>query len=139
MPIPDFSNNKLGGPGVLVEIDETMLNYKCKSHRGRSTENKLDALVIAEVFNSSVTRVFATVIENKLQTTLVPLICSQVAAHSIIWTNEIDFIQILNLFLTFMTLFVISILLFQRTEQKTKQLSQLITALSMKSKQEKEF
>jgi hypothetical protein len=29
---PDFSRNKLGGPGIIVQIDENMLNYKCKSH-----------------------------------------------------------------------------------------------------------
>jgi hypothetical protein len=26
---PEFSHNKLGGPGSIVQIDETMLNYKC--------------------------------------------------------------------------------------------------------------
>ncbi|KAM0686633.1 hypothetical protein COBT_002142, partial [Conglomerata obtusa] len=34
MPVGDFSNNKLGGLGKIVQIDETMLNYKAKSHRG---------------------------------------------------------------------------------------------------------
>ncbi|KCZ74977.1 hypothetical protein H311_04052, partial [Anncaliia algerae PRA109] len=29
----NFSNNKLGGPGKIIQVDETMLNYKCKSHR----------------------------------------------------------------------------------------------------------
>jgi hypothetical protein len=37
---------KLGGHGHLVNIDETMLNYKCKSHRGRSATNRTDALCI---------------------------------------------------------------------------------------------
>ncbi|KCZ77920.1 hypothetical protein H311_01063, partial [Anncaliia algerae PRA109] len=36
------------GPGSIVQIDETMMNFKCKSHRGRSTLNKTDALVIIE-------------------------------------------------------------------------------------------
>jgi hypothetical protein len=34
----DFKNNKLGNGGKLVQVDETMLNYKCKSHRGRSLQ-----------------------------------------------------------------------------------------------------
>ena len=34
--VPDFSANKLGGPGKIVQVDETMMNYKFKSHRGRS-------------------------------------------------------------------------------------------------------
>ncbi|KCZ80953.1 hypothetical protein H312_01608 [Anncaliia algerae PRA339] len=33
IPELNFEQNKLGGPGVIVQIDETMLNYKCKSHR----------------------------------------------------------------------------------------------------------
>ncbi|KAM0684970.1 hypothetical protein COBT_003821, partial [Conglomerata obtusa] len=40
MPEPNFINNKLGGPGHIVQIDEIMMNYKCKSHRGRSPGNK---------------------------------------------------------------------------------------------------
>lgn len=37
---------KLGGPGRIIQIDETMMNYKCKSHRGRSNDNKTDAIVL---------------------------------------------------------------------------------------------
>jgi hypothetical protein len=40
---PNFENSKLGGPGCRVEVDETMLNFKCKSHRGRSPSNKTEA------------------------------------------------------------------------------------------------
>jgi hypothetical protein len=25
---------KLGGPGILIEVDETALNHKIKAHRG---------------------------------------------------------------------------------------------------------
>lgn len=35
--------------GMLVKCDETMLNYKCKGHRGRSTTNKIDAFCIEEI------------------------------------------------------------------------------------------
>ena len=34
----------MGGPGKIVQIDETMLNYKAKSHRGRSPSNKTDSV-----------------------------------------------------------------------------------------------
>ncbi|KCZ79051.1 hypothetical protein H312_03560 [Anncaliia algerae PRA339] len=44
MPGSNFESNKLGGPGFVVQIDETMLNFKCKSHRGRTANNKTDAL-----------------------------------------------------------------------------------------------
>ncbi|KAM0685322.1 hypothetical protein COBT_003469, partial [Conglomerata obtusa] len=43
MPNPDFSYCKLGVPDRIVQIDETMLNYKCKSQRGLSPTNRTDA------------------------------------------------------------------------------------------------
>lgn len=87
IPETDFSNNKFGGPDSVVQIDETMLNYKCKSHRGRSSTNRTDSICIVEV-KSSITRCFAKVIPDKKSRTLVPIICSQVANNSIIWTDE---------------------------------------------------
>lgn len=87
IPEIDFFNDKLGGPGCNVQIDETMLNYKCKSHRGRSPRNETDSLCIVEL-KENITRAFAVVIPNKAAATLVPIICRQVAQHSIIWTDE---------------------------------------------------
>ncbi|KCZ80230.1 hypothetical protein H312_02380 [Anncaliia algerae PRA339] len=87
IPEQDFRNNKLGGPGFIVQIDETMMNYKCKSHRGRSPENKSDALCIIE-FRDKITRVYCTLIENKKAETIIPIICNQVASGSKIWTDE---------------------------------------------------
>ncbi|KCZ80575.1 hypothetical protein H312_02032, partial [Anncaliia algerae PRA339] len=46
---------KLGGFGILIEIDETMMNFKVKSHRGRSPSNKTDALCFVE-FNEKITK-----------------------------------------------------------------------------------
>ncbi|MGL6009029.1 MAG: hypothetical protein ACRC1D_06200, partial [Culicoidibacterales bacterium] len=66
MPETDFSTNKLSGPGKVVQIDDTMLNYKCKSHRGHSPSNKTDALVIVE-FVDKIKRVFAVCIKKKLK------------------------------------------------------------------------
>ncbi|KAG0423924.1 hypothetical protein DMUE_6117 [Dictyocoela muelleri] len=87
IPRIDFSHNKLGGPGFVVQVDETMLNYKCKSHRGRSASNRTDALCIVEC-SSGITRAYAQVIEDRRASTLIPIICSQVAPGSIIWTDE---------------------------------------------------
>lgn len=87
IPAFNYEENKLGGPGVIVQIDETMLNYKCKSHRGRSATNKTDAISIVEV-GDRITRAFARVIPNKESNTLIPIIVSQVAANSTIWTDE---------------------------------------------------
>ncbi|KAG0442627.1 hypothetical protein DMUE_0130 [Dictyocoela muelleri] len=87
IPYPDFSDNKLGGEGNIVQIDETMLNLKVKSHRGRSPQNKTDALVIIE-YNDVIKRVFACTINAKTEEYIVPIICSQVASNSTIWTDE---------------------------------------------------
>ncbi|KCZ80795.1 hypothetical protein H312_01802 [Anncaliia algerae PRA339] len=87
MPETDFKNNKLVGPGVLIQVDETMLNFKVRSHRGRSPRNKTDSLCIVEV-KDKITRAYAIIIPNKKQETLVPIICDQVASNSIIWTDE---------------------------------------------------
>lgn len=87
IPFTSFENDKLGGPLRIVQVDETMLNYKAKSHRGRSPRNKTDALCIVEISNG-ITRAFATTIPNKQSTTIIPIICSQVLNNSIIWTDE---------------------------------------------------
>lgn len=40
MPEPDFSLTELDGPGNVVQVDETMLNFKFNTRRGRSPTNK---------------------------------------------------------------------------------------------------
>ena len=87
MPPPNFVNNKLGGQGQIVQVDETMLNYKCKSHRGRSPTNRTDALCIIEC-GEHVNRVFACVIPDKRQETILPIICQHVASNTSKWTDE---------------------------------------------------
>ena len=82
---------------MLVEIDDTMLNYKCKSHRGRSPGNRTDALAIVDFMNQ-ITRAFAFVIQNKMSSTLVPIIMAQVASGSIIWTDELSSYRCLSNF-----------------------------------------
>lgn len=87
IPAPNYTNDKLGGPGYIVQVDETMMNFKCKSHRGRSPSNRTDALCIVETRNG-ITRSFATVIADKRASTIIPIICANVASRSIIHTDE---------------------------------------------------
>ncbi|KAI5151227.1 hypothetical protein ENBRE01_1986 [Enteropsectra breve] len=87
MPETDFSENKLGGSGMIVQIDETMLNHAVKNHHVRYPLNKTDALVIVEHFRR-INRVFECVIPNKRAETLIPSILSQVATNSKIYTDE---------------------------------------------------
>lgn len=88
MSPPDFSNNKLGGPNKVVQIDETMLNHSMKAHRGRSPSNRTDSLCIVECIEGRIIRCFARIIPDKTQTTIVPIITSQVCPNSIIHTDE---------------------------------------------------
>ncbi|KAG0438567.1 hypothetical protein DMUE_3015 [Dictyocoela muelleri] len=87
IPANDFSNDKLAGRIKIVQVYETMLNFKCKSHRGRSTTNRSDALCIVE-WDGSTTRAFATIIPDKKQTTILPIICSNIISRSLIHTDE---------------------------------------------------
>ncbi|KAG0428057.1 hypothetical protein DMUE_5844, partial [Dictyocoela muelleri] len=73
IPDPDLSSNKMSVICKIIQVDETMLNYKVKSHRGRSPENKTDALCIIE-YENEIKRVFACVIDNKLELTIVPIL-----------------------------------------------------------------
>jgi len=77
----------LGGPGRIVQVDETMLNFKVKSHRGRSSTNHTDALCIVEVRNG-IERVYARTIPDKKATTIIPHITSQLAAGTTVWTHK---------------------------------------------------
>ncbi|KCZ82174.1 hypothetical protein H312_00452 [Anncaliia algerae PRA339] len=63
MPNSDYKDNILGEPDVVVQIDETMLNFKVNGYYGRSTLNKTDSLCIVEVKNG-ITLAFDNIIEN---------------------------------------------------------------------------
>ncbi|KCZ74818.1 hypothetical protein H311_04214 [Anncaliia algerae PRA109] len=76
-----------GGPFKLVQIDETMMNFKVKSHRGRSSKKKTDALTIVEC-DQKITKVLACVIKDKKESTILPIIKEHVLPGSIVHTDE---------------------------------------------------
>lgn len=78
---------KMGGLGKVVQVDETMLNFWCKSHRARSPEPRNDALCIVEC-NLHITNVWVQTIPNKEARTIIPIVCSEVISGSIIHTDE---------------------------------------------------
>ena len=57
----DFTDDKLGGPGKIIQIDETALNHSIKAHGGKFYVNKTDALCIVE-FQENINRTYACVI-----------------------------------------------------------------------------
>lgn len=40
----ELYTNKLGRYEKLIQIDKTLLNFKCKSHRGKSARTKIDVI-----------------------------------------------------------------------------------------------
>jgi transposase-like protein len=89
MEIQNRSERKLGGPGIIVQIDETMMNYKCKSHRGRSAGNKSDAICFVECNDiGKIVRCWAQLIADKKASTIIPIVCERVVSGSTIYTDE---------------------------------------------------
>lgn len=78
---------RLGGPGIGIQVDETMLNYKVKSHRGRGPRTQVWALGIVDTsYNSS--RVYYEIIPNRNKITICNVINRIVRPGSIISTDE---------------------------------------------------
>ncbi len=46
---PGFLDHELNSSKKIVQVDETILNYKSKGYWGRSLSNRTDALCILEV------------------------------------------------------------------------------------------
>ncbi|KAM0678689.1 hypothetical protein BDAP_000799 [Binucleata daphniae] len=63
-----------------------MLNYKCKSHKGRSADNKTDTLTIVEIGNG-IEMCFAKIIPDKKAITII-IICKNVCQGATTHTDE---------------------------------------------------
>ncbi|KAG0435623.1 hypothetical protein DMUE_4634 [Dictyocoela muelleri] len=83
IPEMNIENDKFSGPGFIIQIDETMLNNKYKSHRVRSSRNRTDALCIVEC-RSDINRAYACIIPNKKMKNIMPIIMNNVIPGSII-------------------------------------------------------
>lgn len=62
-----------------------MLNHKIKSRRGKILAKRTDSLCIIEFENEKM-RVFTCIIQNKEKMTIFPIICSQIASNTTMWT-----------------------------------------------------
>jgi transposase-like protein len=84
-----FSNFpiQLGGPGIIVKCDETMLNYKVKSHRGHGPREQVWALLFVET-SIYPSRIFIELLNDKKKTSIIPIIARVVRPGSIIYTDE---------------------------------------------------
>lgn len=74
-----------GGPGVIVEIDETKLGAKRKYNRGRANPG-LDMWVFGGIDRVS-KRAFVRAVNNRTRDTLLPIILDNIAPNSIIYSD----------------------------------------------------
>ena len=77
---------KLGGPNIIVQIDETKLNFNVKNHRGRNIP-ACWALVIVDNFFVPALR-YSVIFENRSAEVLLYIINQIVIPRSIIVTDE---------------------------------------------------
>lgn len=78
---------RLGGPGVIINVDETKLNHNVRSHRGRSPRVTRWALTIIDT-STSPSAGFAIPVADRSAATLLPIIANVVREGSIIYTDE---------------------------------------------------
>ncbi|KCZ82341.1 hypothetical protein H312_00364 [Anncaliia algerae PRA339] len=64
-----------------------MSNFKCKSHKSRSTTNKILSLCINEM-NERILSAYATNINGKKENTIICIVFNWVVDNSLIWTDE---------------------------------------------------
>lgn len=77
----------LGGPYTEVQVDETMISFKGKNHRGLNPVNKTWALCITD--NSTTPSLgYVEIIPDKKATTLLPIIRRVVRPGTLISTDE---------------------------------------------------
>jgi transposase-like protein len=78
---------RLGGVGVVCQIDESMFRYKQKYHTGRMPEGERWVFGIVDTSISPATY-FVTLVEDRSARTLLPLIAEICRPGSVIWSDE---------------------------------------------------
>ena len=78
---------QLGGPGIIVQVDESQFSHKPKHHRGRAAEIPIWVCGIVDTsFKPSVG--FMEIVENRGAEILLPIIQSVVRPGSIVRSDE---------------------------------------------------
>ena len=82
-----LNGEKLGGPGVIVEIDESLFRHKPKYHRGRAPQNELWVFGMVDT-SYTPCRGYMEIVERRDAATLIPIIEQHVAPGSIIHSDQ---------------------------------------------------
>lgn len=78
---------RLGGPGVVVQVDETKINFNAKSHRGLGPSTPCWAFCIVDTSHSPA-KGYIELIERRNAESLLPIISKVVRPGSIIHSDE---------------------------------------------------
>ena len=77
----------LGKPFIICQVYDSLFHYKTKYHRGRTTENKLWVLVIADPLFVPV-RIFLKLIEDRSAVSLIPKILNVCRSGTVIISDK---------------------------------------------------
>ena len=80
-------NPQLGGPGVVVQIDESLFRHKSKYHRGRAPKKEVWVFGMVDTSFKPV-RGYMEIVDRRDAATLIPIIERHVAPGSIIYSDQ---------------------------------------------------
>ncbi|KAG0425435.1 hypothetical protein DMUE_6032 [Dictyocoela muelleri] len=78
---------KLGGIGIVVHIDETMLNHTVRSHRGRAPHQRVWCLTMVDT-SETPSKGYAEIVTERSSRIMLPIIQRVVRPGSVIHTDE---------------------------------------------------
>lgn len=78
---------KLGGPGVIVQIDESLYRHKPKHHRGRATQNEVWVFGLVDTGYSPALG-YMEIVPQRDAATLLPIIQAHTLPGTIIHSDE---------------------------------------------------
>lgn len=78
---------KLGGNGIICQIDESLFRHKPKNHRGRATQHEIWVFGIADT-SSSPAKIYLKLVENRSSSVLLPIIQQICRPGSIIYSDK---------------------------------------------------
>ncbi|KCZ77523.1 hypothetical protein H311_01462 [Anncaliia algerae PRA109] len=84
---------KLGGTFKSIQINEIIMNFKAKGHRGRSSTNKYDALIIVE-YDTKISEVFACILKDKRESTILTIFQKHLVLGTTVYTKNNHLIEI---------------------------------------------
>ena len=77
----------LGGPGVVVQIDESLFRHKPKNHRGRATTNEVWVFGMCDTSSSPALGIMC-IVPDRTSQTLLPIICRHLRSGSIVYSDQ---------------------------------------------------